>query len=304
MPYTVRLYQDETDYARMRGLLRETYPLTVPPLNCTLGDLDWWRTTTNDPAVLSKVQLWFDEIGTLIAFVWPGANQIDVMIRPNHRRLEEQILTQAEADYSQDLAGADQARKFQYWSDEVDQVRNLMLQEHGYSRTEGYLAFHTLPLTQRPAARQLPAGYTLRHVQGEADLEQRVAAHRSAFHPSRMTVEKHRAVMASPTYRPELDLMAVAPDGTVAACTIVWFDETNRMGIFEPVACHQDYQRRGLASAVMVEGLRRLFDLGAQVAHVNAWREDSAGAGLYRALGFAVIGRIFAWEKTLNNHHD
>jgi hypothetical protein len=49
----------------------------------------------------------------------------------------------------------------------------------------------------------------------------------------------------------------------------------------------------------MVEGLRRLFDLGAQVAHVNSWREDSAGAGLYRSLGFAVTGRIFAWEKML-----
>lgn len=93
--------------------------------------------------------------------------------------------------------------------------------------------------------------------------------------------------------------MVVAPNGTVAACTIVWFDDVNRMGIFEPVACHQDYQRRGLAGAVMVEGLRRLSALGAQVAHVNAWREDSAGAMLYRALGFTVTGRIFAWEKSI-----
>ena len=34
----------------------------------------------------------------------------------------------------------------------------------------------------------------------------RVNVHRAAFAPSRMTTTKHRAVMAAPTYRPELDL--------------------------------------------------------------------------------------------------
>jgi predicted N-acetyltransferase YhbS len=275
------------------------FALTVPPLNCTIGDLDWWCATTNDPATLSNARLWFDEPGALIAFVWPRANHVEVMIRPNHRRLEETILTQAEAEYRQQPAEGDEPRRLQYWSNEGDHERSVLLQAHGYTRTDEYLTFHTYPLTESLPARPVPAGYTIRHVQGEADLEPRVAAHRSAFHPSRMTVEKHRAVMASPTYRPELNLMVVAPNGTVAACTIVWFDDVNRMGIFEPVACHQDYQRRGLAGAVMVEGLRRLSALGAQVAHVNAWREDSAGAMLYRALGFTVTGRIFAWEKSI-----
>jgi mycothiol synthase len=296
--YTSRRYQDETDYAWMRELLHSTYALTVPPLNCTVGDLDWWR-ATSDPATIHKVRLWFDELGALVAFVWPRADQVDVMIHPNHRRLEQAILAQAEAEYRQKPAEGDQPRRFQCWSDAADQVRNALLQEQGYTRTDNYLAFHTYSLTEPPLSRPLPEGYTMRHVQGEADLESRVAAHRSAFHPSRMTAEKHRAVMASPTYRPELDLMTVAPDGTVAACTIVWFDEVNRMGIFEPVACHQEHQRRGLASAVIVEGLRRLSALGAQVAHVNSWREDSAGAMLYRALGFTVTGRIFAWEKPI-----
>ena len=37
--YTARLYRDEIDYEQMRSLLCDTYPLTTPPLNCTLGDL-------------------------------------------------------------------------------------------------------------------------------------------------------------------------------------------------------------------------------------------------------------------------
>jgi mycothiol synthase len=297
--YTSRLYRDETDYEQMRSLLRDTYPLTVPPLNCTTGDLDWWRSTTNDPEVMQKVCLWFDPLGQLVAFSWPGASQIDVMIRPNHRILENEILAQVEAEQRHTAQPDGASGKFQYWSYDVDVVRNTVLAEHGYTRTTNYLAFHTFHLDQRPTAPSLPAGYSIRHVTGEADLEARVAVHRAAFHPSRMTVEKHRKVMASPTYRPELDLVVVAPDNSFAAYTILWLDEVNRMGIFEPVGCHPDHQRRGLAGAVMIEGRRRLYNLGARVAHVNSHREDSAGAGLYRSLGFAVTGRIYAWEKEL-----
>lgn len=298
--YTNRLYRDETDYEQMRALLRDTYPLTTPPLNCTLGDLDWWRATTNDPQVLSKVQLWFDPLGLLVAFTWPGTNQIDVMVRPNHRIVEQDILPRAEAEYRQALAPDATNRAFRYWSYEVDTVRNTLLNEHGYTRTADFFTFHTFPLNHLPEPPVLPAGYTIRHVTGEADLEARVAVHRAAFHPSRMTVEKHRNVMASPTYRPELDLVAVAPDGAFAAYTIVWLDEVNRMGLFEPVGCHPDHQRRGLASAVMREGMYRLHALGATVAHVLSWRDDSAGGLLYPAIGFAVTGKIYAWEKNLS----
>ena len=46
-------------------------------------------------------------------------------------------------------------------------------------------------------------------------------------HPSSMTVEKHRRAMASPLYRQDLDLVAVAPDGEIAAYALVWFDPVN-----------------------------------------------------------------------------
>ncbi len=295
--YTTRLYQTEPDYALMRQLLMQTFPLTNPPLNCTTGDLDWWRSTTNDPDVMSKVRLWFDDIGTLVAFVWPGKAQVDVMIRPNHRKLERMILSQAEDEFRQTLASDSSERSFSYWSLEQDTVRNMLLTEFGYQRADDYLTLHKLTLERELEPRPLTAGYQVRSFLGESEIEARVDVHRAAFHPSKMTVEKHRNVIASNTYRQELDLVCAAPDGTPAAYTIVWFDEVNRIGIFEPVGCHPDHQRKGLASAVMVEGLRRLYDLGATHAYVNSWREDSAGAYTYKALGFEVIGRIYQWRK-------
>mgnify|MGYP001278282860 CR=1 FL=1 len=297
MPYSSRNYQSEADYELLRQFLIQTLPLTTPPLNLTIGDLDWWRAKANDPDVMSKVKLWFDDLGTLIAFAWPGDAQVDLMIRPNHRKLERTILPELEEEFRQSLTAESEKRAFHYWSYEQDAVRNTMLTDLGYQRTDDFLSMNQIALAEKPSSRMLPVGYTVRSFAGEAEIEARVDVHRAAFHPSKMTVEKHRKVMASPTYRQDLDLVCQTEAGNLAAYTIVWFDPFNKIGLFEPVGCHPDYQRRGLASAVMVEGLRRLHDLGATHAYVNSWREDSAGSYTYKALGFELIGRLYEWKK-------
>lgn len=297
MTYSSRIYQSEADYQLMRQLLIQTLPLTTPPLNCTIGDLDWWRSTTNDPDVISKVKLWFEDLGTLIAFAWPGNAQVDLMIRPNHRKLERVILPQLEEEFRQSLTAESEKRAFSYWSDEQDYLRNAMLTDFGYQRTDDFLSTNRIALTEKPPSRPLPTGYSVRSFAGETEIDARVNVHRAAFHPSKMTVEKHRKVMSSPTYRQELDLVCQTEAGDLAAYTIVWFDPFNKIGLFEPVGCHPDHQRRGLASAVMIEGLRRLYDLGATQAYVNSWRDDSAGSYIYKALSFELIGKLYQWKK-------
>jgi predicted N-acetyltransferase YhbS len=133
---------------------------------------------------------------------------------------------------------------------------------------------------------------------GAADWEARVAVHRAAFHPSKLTLAKYQEARRAPTYRPDLDLVAVAPNGDYAAFTILWFEPENRVALFEPVGCHPDWQRRGLGRAVLYEGLRRLYELGAMRAHVGSWLDDSAGAKLYGAAGFHLVDRWYEWHKT------
>jgi hypothetical protein len=73
----------------------------------------------------------------------------------------------------------------------------------------------------------LPAGYRLRHVSGAEKAEARVAVHCTAFTQSTMTAEKYRQMVEPPGYRPGMDFVAVAPDGSFAAFTIVWWDAIN-----------------------------------------------------------------------------
>lgn len=221
-----RPYNGEDDYTRMQTLLTVGYALDGPAVYCTIGDLDWWRSTSDDPDAIAQAQLWLDD-RDVIGFVWPGKGQVNIITHPHHRAIEEQMLTWAEQRRPDTPPAEGQPLRLRVGSLTRDAARNALLQRRGYQRTDDFFRCHSYLLDGPLPEPQLPPGYTLRHLQGEADLDQRVAVHRDAFAPSRMSVAKHQRAMSAPTYRQDLDLIVVAPDETFAAFSIVWFDPTN-----------------------------------------------------------------------------
>ena len=139
----------------------------------------------------------------------------------------------------------------------------------------------------------LPPGYELRTIATDADVAARVATGHAAFPGSTMTVEKYRFCRTTPLYRPALDTILVAPDGTVAAFALGWLDPLTGGLELEPVGVHPDHQRRGLGRAVCRATLRTGASLGyrplrsslarppRQRGHPNRirWREFSAHSG-------------------------
>ncbi len=265
---------------------------------CTVGDLDWWRSIHADPAHINNVPVWFVD-GELTGFIWPRHNNADLLVHPAHREVEATLLAWAEAH----LVAAEDAGRATVttWAMAQDKERAALLVAHGYECSETCMIFHTADLARSIPAPDLPPGFTIRPFAGEAEIAARVAVHRSAFDPSRMTVEKHRRAMAAPTYRQDLDLLVIAPDGTPAAFCIIWCDEVNRFGVFEPVGAHQDYRRRGLAKALLLHGQRLLQARGAAVAHVYAECGNASSTALYPAAGFAVTDYIYQWHKEIDH---
>jgi predicted N-acetyltransferase YhbS len=264
------------------------------PDYCTIGDLDWWRYTNEDPDAIRRARFWLNDRGNVVGFAWPSGDQLDYVLDPIHRDLEPEMITWAE---TQIRRSGDHPSMTAYANDGHTE-RQVQLQSLGFERAgESFRVWHRMldavpePLT--------PGNYVIRNVEGEKDVAARVAAHRDAFAPSKMTEAKHRAVMASPTYRPELDLIVEAPDGSVAAYCIVWFDDVNAHGLFEPVGCHSAHRQRGLTTAVMFEGMRRIRDLGAQTATVLSHPASVAANRLYASTGFSNIDMIRAWVKPL-----
>jgi predicted N-acetyltransferase YhbS len=79
--------------------------------------------------------------------------------------------------------------------------------------------------------------------------------------------------------------------GAYVAYAGIWFDPINRVACVEPVATDPEHRRRGLASAAIVEGLRRARAEGATVAWVGS------DLPVYASLGFTVTCHNTLWVK-------
>jgi ribosomal protein S18 acetylase RimI-like enzyme len=144
------------------------------------------------------------------------------------------------------------------------------------------------------------SGYTVRALGDESELPARSWLSWKVFHPDEPDEkyqgwEWYKNVQSSPLYRRNLDIVAVAPGGELAAFCTVWVDDVTGTAVFEPVGTHPDHQKRGLGKAVMREGLRRAQKLGATLATVSSY-SDGAHA-LYASMGFTEFDLLEPWIK-------
>ena len=151
----------------------------------------------------------------------------------------------------------------------------------------------------------LPAGFTLRHLAAESDIDRYVAMGNSAF-PGAFKRENHQELMQVPEFLAELDLVIEAPDGRFVALCQCYFDpcESGRgnkwEGWTDPVGSHPDFRRRGLARAVVAEGMRRLKKHGVARATLIPSESNTGARRLYESLGYQMVYRIYTYEKKLS----
>jgi predicted N-acetyltransferase YhbS len=74
----------------------------------------------------------------------------------------------------------------------------------------------------------------------------------------------------------------------------MWYVPENRVAMLEPLATAPDFRRMGLGSAVVLESMRRVQALGAEVCWVGS------GLPIYLAVGFEEKFTIFPWAKLLD----
>jgi len=147
-------------------------------------------------------------------------------------------------------------------------------------------------------APSVPAGYHVRSVAGPVEAAPRAAVHRAAFGSGRVTTEVYSRLMRGARhYRPELDVVVVAPGGGFAAMALGWFDPDNLVGELEPVGTAPDYRRLGLARAASLEALRRLRAAGARSAVIYALPANAGSVELYASLGFREVDRNIGFVR-------
>ncbi len=143
----------------------------------------------------------------------------------------------------------------------------------------GFAPVSTMPLVGmfRPAGGKPrgPEGYRIRPIRPGEEAT-RVEVHRSAWKPSSLpytdgrsadpaaespfNLAKYEAVRETHLYRPELDLVVEAVDGTLAASCIAWYDPLTGCAEIEPMGVVPQHRRRGLGVALCEEVARLVGD--------------------------------------------
>ncbi|NUT54355.1 MAG: GNAT family N-acetyltransferase [Thermoleophilia bacterium] len=96
-------------------------------------------------------------------------------------------------------------------------------------------------------------------------------------------------------YDPSLDLAVETAAGDVAGYALFWLDPVTGVGLVEPMRVEDAYQRRGLARALLTEGLARLQARGAHRLKVGYATE--AARGLYVGAGFRVTATSTTYRR-------
>ena len=185
----------------------------------------------------------------------------------------------------------------------ADSFRQALLTERGYIDQGPCSYQNECDLDWGIPEPAVPTGYTLRNLfDSKDDREKRCWASWYGFHggedrePDVITDGEYQFLQSAPDYDCELDIVVEGPEGDIVAFALGWYEPTNRLGSFEPVATHYQHRRKGLSRACLYEGLRRLQARGAVHCTVGSDCKGAAPA-TYQAIGFNQNYLEHYWKK-------
>jgi len=147
---------------------------------------------------------------------------------------------------------------------------------------------------------ELPPGFVIRPLTGKQEAEAVAAMHRASLGTEYMTTENRLIIMSTSGYDPTLDLVAVAPDGSIAANCICSVNPQTGIGFTDPISTHPQFQRMGLARALLLTGLMLLKERGMTYARLGTSGENIRMQKTAEAAGFRIESKTIWFSKEVN----
>jgi mycothiol synthase len=249
-----------------------------------------WHDTTDRLIACARLQLSPVEESATEGRFW-------LYVHPDVRGqgVEDTMIAWVEAEtriYAQANGHAERYRLFTTARQDKEERRNLLVQQ-GFRLVRYFFTMHrsfTTPLA--PPA--VPHRFRIRPVEMPQDLAAYVALGNAAFaehwHHRDETEDDLLRQMQDPGYRPELDLLAIAPTGDLVGFCTCTLDELflpKQSGCVLGLGTHPSYRGIGLGRALLLTGLHRLCDQELLGADISVDGENPTGAvHLYESVGF------------------
>lgn len=124
------------------------------------------------------------------------------------------------------------------------------------------------------------------------------------YHP--LTVESHSHWLSDPKYRSDLDLVAIAPDGRLAAFCCCGIDEEfnqhqgRQEGWVNLLGTRRGFRRLGLGRAMLLSGLHQLRKAGMTTVKIGVDAQNpNCARQLYESIGFQKLYTNLSFVKDL-----
>ncbi|GCE22443.1 GNAT family N-acetyltransferase [Dictyobacter kobayashii] len=299
MAITRHLFLGVNDLPRLLDLVRKM------PSSCR-HIVDWpWRLSTPAIQAGGDAVFWEDEAGLMVGFAaWQyywAALDFFILPGPLQDEVEADLFSWADQRFRE--RDAARGKPLPYWGEfwQEDHDRQQLLQAHGFvvDEYERYVYLEH-PLENLPTVPALPVGFTLRSLRGVEEVAAYAELHRAAFQTPSMTPEWRARTLQMPSYRPELDLVIVAPDGSLAGFCVGWLEPARQLAQIEPIGVHPRFQHHGLGQILLLEILQRFKQHGALKAIVETDLDRSPARHAYASAGFQQAHIVRAIGKWVN----
>ncbi len=290
-----RVYKDD-DYQSIFDLLARVRPSKFKHEYPTKADLEENLASKKTQA---RVRLWFDE-NRLIAWAYVDDFRNlrwEIESRYNHQVGNDVVewgVACVRAMVSKNESSTLDASCREDYTDRIK-----FLEQYGFQRTENVTLHMQRDLLMPIPKPELPEGFAIRSVAGIEEAESIASLHRAAFGTDYMTTENRLAIMNASEYDPSLDLVVVAPNGTLAAYCTCSANLEDKIGSTDPVATHPDYQKLGLARALLLTGLSLLKDHDMQKATLGTSEDNIAMKKVAESVGFYIAYKTIWFEKRI-----
>lgn len=256
-----------------------------------------WMTTHSylDKSAVGKIGLWEENKQIVAVAVFDcELGQAFCLTLPEYAYLKKEMLLYSENNLSKNgefgVVIADNDLKFQDTAAEL-----------GFSASEYKESDAIFYLDKTSTAYALPDGFHITTMKETFDPYQYLRVLWKGFNHElndegefQYSKEKELEVHAE-MIRPNVDLnlkvAAVAPNGNFAAYCGMWYDPEAGYAVIEPVATDPEYRKMGLGKAVVLEGIRRVGELGAKTALVGSSQQ------FYYSIGLRPFRTLTLWRK-------
>jgi mycothiol synthase len=264
------------------------------------------------PEMQACTHLWIDSLGglacfSILDFGLDSANlTFEVTPDCKGKGLEAEAVAWAEDSLRRTLPAGTGKYLLEAGSRSDDPAGIALLEGQGFKRQAEGAVHMERSLADPIPQPQLPEGFSIRPLHGESEAEDWVRLHRLTRATENMTIEYKRSMMRTPYYDPEMDLVAVAPGGELAAYCVCFVNvEENaltgrRRACTDPIATHPYFQRRGLSRALILRGLALLQERGMDTAHLGTCSGNTAMICNAGSVGFHITQNVFQYGKTIH----